>query len=373
MWDQDKFRGCLIGGAAGDALGYEVEFLNEQDILSRFGASGIQQYVLHNGVARISDDTQMTLFTATGLLLHITRGMLRGIAGTPTSYVASSYQEWLRTQQGSYPGPQEFCYSWLANIHELYSRRAPGLTCLSAIENGCNGTIEKPINNSKGCGGIMRVAPIGLYYGDKWLNVEQADRIGAEVAALTHGHELGYLPAAVLVHIIYRLATSDMTVSQAVDDAMLTVAKLFPDASHMQKMQMLVQKAQRLARENHRDLDAIHQLGEGWVAEETLAIAIYCSVKYSHDFDKAIIASVNHCGDSDSTGAVTGNILGAYLGLHGIPEKYITDLELKDVILEIADDLYHDCKMEEYSDYYDPVWDAKYVRMTHRRSGLAET
>lgn len=373
MRNQDKFRGCLIGGAAGDALGYEVEFMDEYAIRSRFGPGGIREYVLHNGVAQISDDTQMTLFTATGLLLHITRGMTRGIAGPCTGYVAHSYREWLRTQRGPYPKSHEHCYSWLANIPELYSQRAPGMTCLSAIENGCEGSIEEPINHSKGCGGIMRVAPIGLYYGDKWLSVEKADRVGAEVAALTHGHELGYLPAAVLVHIIYRLATSDMTISDAVEDAARTVAKLFPDASHMQQLLGLIRKAQRLAGENLEDLDAIHQLGQGWVAEETLAIALYCALKYPHDFDRAIIASVNHQGDSDSTGAVTGNILGAYLGLQGIPAKYINHLELKDLILEVADDLYNDCRMDEYDDYYDPIWDAKYIKMTYRRNGLPDT
>lgn len=244
------------------------------------------------------------------------------------------------------------------------------MTCLSAIENGCKGSIQEPINHSKGCGGIMRVAPIGLYYGDKWLSVEQADKVGAEVAALTHGHELGYLPAAVLVHIVYRLATSEVTILEAVEDAAQTVAKLFPATSYMQQLLALIRKAQRLAQENLEDLEAIHQLGEGWVAEETLAIALYCALKYPHDFDKAIVASVNHRGDSDSTGAVTGNILGTYLGLQGIPAKYITHLELKDLILEVVDDLYNDCRMEEYDDYYDPIWDAKYIKMTYRRTNM---
>lgn len=83
----------------------------------------------------------------------------------------------------------------------------------------------------------------------------------------------------------------------------------------------MIDKAIDLANEDVDDLEAIRELGQGWVAEETLAIAIYCALKYSNDFDKALIASVNHSGDSDSTGAVTGNILGAYLGLSGIPEN----------------------------------------------------
>ncbi len=72
-----------------------------------------------------------------------------------------------------------------------------------------------------------------------------------------------------------------------------------------------------------------------------MAIAVYCALKYENDFDRALIAAVNHSGDSDSAGAVTGNLLGARLGLAGIPAKYLENLELKSVILELADDLHH--------------------------------
>ena len=92
-------------------------------------------------------------------------------------------------------------------------------------------------------------------------------------------------------------------------------------------------------------------------------------MKYSDNIDKALIASVNHKGDSDSTGAVTGNILGASLGLKGIPEKYTKNLELKDLILEIADDLWQDCQMSEYdSEHRDPVWIQKYIEMSYPSS-----
>ena len=84
------------------------------------------------------------------------------------------------------------------------------------------------------------------------------------------------------------------------------------------------------------ELDAIRQLGEGWVAEETAAIAVYCALRYADDFERAIIASVNHSGDSDSTGAVTGNILGAYLGYSAIPEKFLDNLELADILTDFA-------------------------------------
>ncbi|NLX91924.1 MAG: ADP-ribosylglycohydrolase family protein [Firmicutes bacterium] len=359
MKDIDKFRGCLIGGAAGDALGYPVEFLDGKSIFQKYGKNGITAYSLVNGVAEISDDTQMTLFTANGLLLGTTRGMTRGVMGKYSDYIALCYQDWYSTQ---YKDITKGGYSWLVNIPELHASRAPGNTCLSAIEQGANGTIEKPINQSKGCGGIMRVAPIGLYFEGKRYTQEEIDMIGAEVAAITHGHELGYIPAAALVHIIHMVAhDANITLLAAVQDSMKTMEKLFPKARHLHELLTLMQKSIDLSSENMNDFETIKELGEGWVAEETLAIAIYCSLKYCSSFDKAIIAAVNHGGDSDSTGAVTGNIMGAYLGLRGIPDKYIEHLELKDIIMEIADDLYNDCKITEYGSYRDDVWAHKYI------------
>ena len=120
-------------------------------------------------------------------------------------------------------------------------------------------------------------------------------------------------------------------------------------------------KAVRLAETEIDNLKAIHSLGEGWVAEETLAIAVYCAIKYSENFEKAIITSVNHSGDSDSTGAVTGNILGAYLGFERIPKRFVDKLELKDIIIELADDLYNDCKLDWYSNKHDEIWEHKYL------------
>ena len=367
MKDLDKYRGCLIGGAVGDALGYAVEFLQDYQIFQRYGEQGITEYSLVDGVAQISDDTQMTLFTATGLLVGTTRGMMRGIMGTYPSYISFAYKDWLLTQGAEQFGKEPQHSSWLNNVDELNHSREPGRTCISAIMQGCNGTIENPINNSKGCGGVMRVAPIGLYLGDKNITNEEIAKIGAETAALTHGHELGYIPAAALVHII-NLVSHDMDISllNAVNDSILTIRRLFAPSKYFIEFLDIMEKAIKLSREDLDDLDAIRKIGQGWVAEETLAIAVYCALKYSNDFEKAIIASVNHSGDSDSTGSVTGNILGAYLGLSAIPQKYLDKLELKDVITEIADDLYNDCQMSEYGSYHDEKWIKKYMDFSYR-------
>lgn len=362
----DKYRGCLIGGAAGDALGYAVEFLTDEQIFKKYGENGITEYSLIDGVAQISDDTQMTLFTANGLLVGTTRGMMRGIMGTYSSYISFAYKDWLLTQGTEQFGkePQHSC--WLNNVEKLNHSREPGRTCINAIMQGCNGTIDNPINNSKGCGGVMRVAPIGLYFGDKKIENYEVDMIGAETAALTHGHELGYFPAAALVHIIHLVShNDDISLLDAVNDSILAIRRMFAPAKHLSEFIEIMEKAVKLSQEDIDDLDAIRELGEGWVAEETLAIAVYCALKYEKDFDKALIAAVNHSGDSDSTGAVTGNILGAYLGMSAIPQKYLDNLELKDVILEIADDLFNDCKISEYGSYHDEIWEQKYIDKTY--------
>ncbi len=367
MKSLDKYRGCLIGGAVGDALGYAVEFLDEIDIFRHYGKKGIIEYDLVDGIAQISDDTQMTLFTANGLLLGTTKNMTSGIMKTYPEYIACCYKDWLQTQYSSYPLKEKSSYSWLVNIPELFNKRAPGDTCLTSIENGANGTIDEPINYSKGCGGVMRVAPIGLYFEGKSYTNDEVDIIGAETAAITHGHELGYISAAALVHIIHLISHNDnITLLDAVLDAKKALLRQFTDKKHLSEQIKLIDRAIALLKYDIDDLQAIKELGEGWVAEETLAIAIYCSLKYPNDFDKAIIASVNHSGDSDSTGAVTGNILGAYLGLKGIPQKYLEHLELKNVMIELADDLYNDCKITEHGLYHNEIWEQKYIYKTYK-------
>ena len=364
----DQYRGCLIGGAAGDALGYAVEFHSHSDIICQYGPQGITEYELCGGVAEISDDTQMTLFTATGLLTAAASGMAQGIMGGYPSAINYSYGDWYRTQTERYPLDGERHYSWLVNVPELFHCQAPGNTCLSAIESPAFGTIEQPINDSKGCGGVMRVAPIGLYFDGTLCSLEEIDRIGAEAAALTHGHPLGYIPAAALVHIIHLLVHKGRTLRDAVSDMQCSIRQQFAQTAYVQDFLEQMDRAVALSQTDTSDLEAIQQLGEGWVAEETLAIAVYCALKYEDDFDRALIASVNHSGDSDSTGAVTGNILGAYLGLEGIPRKYLDNLELREVILEVAVDLCRECRMTEYGGSCDGVWDEKYVKMTYKPS-----
>ena len=361
MRNLDKFKGCMYGGAIGDALGAEIEFYSEEDIFERFGERGITEYVMRRGVAEWSDDTQMTLFTATGLL-----SCKSNDADKYARSIYYSYRDWYKTQTEAYPLPDGSRHSWLANIPALFSCRAPGRTCLSALSRMLPGTTKFPINQSKGCGGIMRVAPIGLYFCDSHLSVQESDRLGAEAAAITHGHELGWLPAVAQVHILRVLSESaGATIKEAALDSMEVIKQLYPRAKELDYLLSLMQRAIDLSEEDEDDLDAIHLLGRGNVAEETLAIALYCSLKYSGNFEKGIIAAVNHGGDSDSTGAVTGNILGAALGINQIPNKWTEPLEMRSIIETIADDLYRGGITDDAGNHLDPFWKAKYDDMSY--------
>ena len=127
-------------------------------------------------------------------------------------------------------------------------------------------------------------------------------------------------------------------------------------------------RARALAENEADDLENIHALGEGWVGDEALAIAVYCALRHRNDFSAGLIAAVNHKGDSDSTGAIAGNILGAWLGCGAIDNRWKTDLELYDVILAIADDLCRAGQEEAFA--ADPGWQHKYNRTL--RNGASE-
>lgn len=375
----DKIRGCLMGGAAGDALGYRVEFLQEEDIQEKYGRAGIQSYDLDpaTGKALISDDTQMTMFTANGVLVGQTQRAMRGTKAALSSYVELAYQDWFKTQTESMEERKTWksSISWLLDVPGLYARRAPGNTCLSALSQGITGSeyIRQAKNHSKGCGGLIRVAPLALACrpdrGD-FKGIETLDREGAQIAAITHGHSLGYMPAAVLTHILSQILTHPQAdLKSIVLEAREMVQKLFPEDAHLPELVGIMDLALELSANDKPDVENIHALGEGWEAEETLGIALYCALKYEKDFSAGIIAAVNHNGDSDSTGSVTGNILGALLGYERMEAKWKEHLELSEVILELADDLCHGCQMSEHGHYADPVWVEKYRNM-HRYTFL---
>lgn len=379
--NRDRALGCLVGGAVGDALGYVVEFESWPFIRNTYGDKGIIRYELAgNGKALISDDTQMSLFTAAGILLGMTRGDLRGHMGRLDYYCSFTYQDWLHTQEWTSKNPDARTDSWLMDVPELYARRAPGNTCISALKAIENR--QMPQNNSCGCGGVMRTAPIAVicalhgYAGGDYL---YCDMVAAEAARQTHKHPLGFIPSAVLNDVLMQIfdgvheegislkamvkvAEGRLFSIVSEEDQGKTYGTLWPD--EVATMLRLLDKAIELSETDMPDVEAIESIGEGWTGHEALAIAVYSALKHSDSFEDAIVCSVNHSGDSDSTGAICGNIMGAIHGHKAIPDYYTENLELLNVIEEIAGDLFTGSVVSDYMLEITPeqqLWMNKYV------------
>jgi ADP-ribosylglycohydrolase len=361
---ENHYTGCLLGGAIGDALGAPVEFMELDGIRLQYGPQGITDYVEYPGrIGEFTDDTQMTLFTAEGLLRANHRAVLKGIGGATIPITYQSYLRWLHTQGSSAQsvpdgwGVWDIEKGWLINEPSLFRSRAPGNTCLDALMAGLPGTIERPINTSKGCGGIMRMAPVGLLFD----NPRSAFDIGCQLAALTHGHPSGYLSAGVFAVIIQQL-TAGVDLESAITGSL---AHLCAPPGHEETLHAITgavnlfhQTTAGVETGTLNLADQIGKLGRGWVGEEALAISLFCSLHHEHDFRSGVLASVNHSGDSDSTGSITGNILGLINGIESIPDKWISNLRSARIVLQVGKDLHTGCKGN--TDEPDEEWWGKY-------------
>lgn len=333
----DAFVGSLLAGGLGDALGYAVEFIGGSEIVRRHGEAVPANLAIGGGdIAVVSDDTQMTLFTAEGMIRAWMRSSSRGICA-PEAVTAKAYLRWYATQTGA--PIDEVGRGWLFTDRRLHVQRAPGNTCMSALEayeqTGVLPTVDAPPNDSKGCGVAMRVAPIGLCYSDRQAAFEMARDCGV----ITHGHPSGYWSGAYLAALIH-----DVVRGISLVDAMANAEALLANCEGSEEMLAILDRARRLARRGLPDMAAIESLGGGWVGEEAVGIALLCALTCDlaepHAIEGALWRATAHSGDSDSTAAITGNILGAMVGARGLPEHWLAQLELRDTIERIATDLH---------------------------------
>ncbi|GAB2657516.1 hypothetical protein GCM10027271_15160 [Saccharopolyspora gloriosae] len=386
----ERVLGCFLGGALGDALGSDLEFVTAEQITEKFGSAGPQGLREAYGVqGAITDDTQMTLFSAEGL---IRGGIARRTLGStdPLPEIQLAYQRWLHTQgveweaaagafRAVYPEPD----GWLVEVPGLFAARAPGKTIFRALtrfgDGQAAGSLTEPINDSKGCGGVMRSAPMAMYSPDPPVAFELA----ARAAALTHSHPSGYLSAGALAVIVQQAL-----LGQTLDDGVWLALQVLETWDGHEETSALLKQAVELAeRGEPGPQDIAETLGGGWVGEQALAIAVCGALAGGDDVAKALRIAVHHDGDSDSTGAICGNIVGALIGVSGLPVSWLADLELRDVVEQIAldcvaefgDSLAHDPDDPEPPASERPAdeeWDERYpirrLPVQDDRRGLSE-
>lgn len=359
-----RIHGCLLGGALGDSLGYAIEFDSITAIRGRFGEAGLRGFEALDGGSHFSDDTQMTLYTVDGLVEAL-EWANSGVGADANACLWLAYLRWLDTQ--GVPAPERAPRPqprWIDEQPVLRHRRAPGNTCLSGLATGEMGTVYRPVNpDSKGCGTVMRSAPFGLI---PHIPAEYVYKLSADAASLTHGHPSARQSAGVFSLLIHSLIQGH----GLVEAAQAAVHRVESDAEAAPELRERLAAALRLAGRDGADTgtrpvlnpeDLVSELGEGWVAEEALAVGLYAVLATApgaspadapadssagqsaadpvEHFKAAIALAINHSGDSDSTGSIAGNILGAHYGEDCLPADWLGALEAPEVIRGMASQL----------------------------------
>ncbi|MFW5418559.1 ADP-ribosylglycohydrolase family protein [Nocardiopsis sp. CNT-189] len=360
----DRVAGCLLGGAIGDALGAPLEAMALAEIRERYGPEGLTDRTLieqssgAGGALQISEETQLALLTANGLIQGSVRARSRGIGGATLGIIQASYITWLkrmdRTEDGdsghsslgiglgllgdpALAGPARAGRSTTEALRKAAAREKPGWPL---------GTLEEPINSSKGSGGVVRAAACGTAH-----SREAAFELGCRTAALTHGDPGGHLPAGTLAAAVWSLLRG-ADLETALEGARAELA----EHKGRKETERALNAAVRLAAKGAPSPERVESLGGGWTGPEALAVAVYAALaaerlQAERQADRpwsgrwrtvggpGLLLAVNHSGDSDATGALCGNLIGARHGTLAFPGLWQSELDARGAVLRLAADL----------------------------------
>ena len=312
----------MVGLAVGDALGSPSEFRSRRQILDSFGPDGLTDFVTVNDprwpkapaiLARpypagsFTDDTQMSVAVARAL---VDAGRDADLDATMHA-MSARFVEWSRAPDND---------------------RFPGETCMTGCTRLQEGVPwrEAGVAESKKTGSVMRVAPIGLYYGDdrdRLLEVARASSL------LTHGHPAaieGAAAAALLVAMAVQRRPPEEMYRAIMDEC---APRSTDFATCLAKLPGMLDEAPERAL-------AEGGLGEAWIAEEAVASALYCFWRSPDDFERVVLTAVNTDGDSDTIGTLAGALAGAYNEIRGVPAAWAVRVEDSEGLRSLAEDLW---------------------------------
>ena len=358
---QSSYRGCLLGLAVGDAMGYSVDSRSWAEIQEDYGPNGLLGYDLANGYADVTSYTQLAAFTCNGLLLGLTRGQMLGKMAPFVKYIGLSSREWAASQRPWGRPERTFC--WLSQTPELCRRHCMDTRMLDILNRDPLGTPEEPVNNYAHPGALSTAIGVGLFFDRRRMALSETERLGAEAVALTHGSPLAFLTGAMLTHIISLcLRHPEVPLKALVKHAMAGIREQFGHQySQCGELAALLRAAVSLADDpGYTSYDVMEKL-RCENAAQVLAGAVYAMAFGGEEFDASMIIAVNHSGRSTAVGAVTGALLGLRHGEEALPGFYMECLEPVEILMELADDLYHGCPLEMGNRLFDLEWDRKYV------------
>ncbi|MBW2986716.1 ADP-ribosylglycohydrolase family protein [Candidatus Woesearchaeota archaeon] len=309
---KEKYLGCIYGLAIGDALGYPNEFIRFPYLLRKNKGRGTIDFEPSRVPAgTYTDDTQMSLAIARALLKSDLSAYSLEPLEEIMENISDEFVKWLRDPENN---------------------RAPGNTCIAGCKKLEQGVHWKDSGDpkSKGCGTAMRTAPIGLMFADDLSTLTEVAHYSSKC---THAHPTG-IAAGIATAYLTALALKDIDHNAWIDN-LLEFPSLKENEEFTDKIR---QVKQVLPYEDH--FQALKELGDGWVGEQAVALALYCVLKNPQDYEKTVLMGANTNGDSDSIACIAGAISGAYNGIESIPERWIEKVENTQYLREIAEALY---------------------------------
>lgn len=326
---RSRVRGCLLGGAIGDALGAGVADASLAEIRAAHGPQGAADFApAHGRRGAVTDDTQMTLFTVDGLI----RAQVRRDGGRwhPPTDVHAAYRRWYATQKDWGPDERKAEDGWLAREEWLYAQRGAPRSCLRGLADDRMGTLQAPRNpEAKDPGAVVRSAPFGLLVG--W-EPQLVFQLAAECATQTHGHPTGYLAAGAYAVVVHGLARGD-----APEEAVARALEILAGRPGHEETTAAVRAALDAREGQDPGPEQVEGLGAGGTAAEAVALALYCALAAT-DVRHGLLLAVNHSGASDATGSLCGGLLGAQHGETSLPPAWVAEVEGRGTILQLADD-----------------------------------
>jgi ADP-ribosylglycohydrolase len=351
------FARAMLAAAMGDAFGLPMEFLCEQKIkqlgLHLKNADGQLTFL-----GKSSDDTQLNLFTAEGIIyskytIKQSVNDYQLMNDTIVLEVARAYQRWLHTQNEA----SIFCEkidteTGLVSFPELNQRVEPGDTCISALKD-MQYPSDSAYNFSKGSGVTIKNLPIAIVYAAQSsisfsLSCHQkalaSFDLGFKVAKITHGHPIARLTAATIATILFFNLQRGPSSNTLVYSMVMTRELIIRNLANILSRGFDIQKShiehviKLLSNDFYDGSKCVSAYGQGWCADEALAIALYCAL-HAETFEQLLVMSTCHSGDSDSTCSLAASIFVSARGGEDMPDYLVEKLELRDIVKGVTEKL----------------------------------
>jgi len=299
-----RFRGCILGLVVGDALGMPWEFMSPQEIHDFWNGEDFAR-------GRAQPDLESGQYTDDTMSMRCLLESLASCRGLDIDDFQNRLIEWYRSG-------------------DLRGIGANSLTAIQMLERG-EQLPDTPLRGSRGAtnGAAMRVAPLGLFFCEDEDGLRDAVRLASEV---THRH-----PEALAGAMAVSFSVARSVLGEVPADELMAEASRFTAPSGVSRQ---LEFAQRLLERGTDCAGAIRELGNSAYAVESVPAALFCACRHPTSYDDAVVAAIRGGGDTDTVGSMAGAVAGARLGLPAIPDRWVTEVEDSEALLQAADRLF---------------------------------